>query len=50
MSALDQDNLTLELARFEREALARIAAKIASQQLGLAFVGLENDNENDDRS
>lgn len=30
----------LELARIEREALARVRRKLASQQLGEAWIGL----------
>lgn len=33
-------DITLELAIIEREARRRIAEKMASQQLGLAFEGL----------
>lgn len=49
MSALDIDNLTLELARLEREAYRRIAAKLAALQLGEAFVNLEETYELDYR-
>jgi hypothetical protein len=37
------DDITLELARIEREAMERIRQRIASQQLGEAFEGIEDD-------
>ncbi len=40
-----QDDITLELARIEREAYRRIQAKIAAQQLGEAWIGLVDDRE-----
>lgn len=39
------DDITLELARLQREALARVRRKIAAQQLGEAWVGLEQVRE-----
>jgi hypothetical protein len=41
MNAMDHDDITLELARLEREALANVLAKLAQRQLGEAFKGLE---------
>lgn len=34
------EDIALEMARVEREALARVRSKIASQQLGEAWVDL----------
>lgn len=41
----DREEAFLEFCRFEREALARIKARIASQQLGDAFKEEESDSE-----
>jgi hypothetical protein len=41
MTADDIDQVTLELARLEREAMANVLAKLAARQLGKAFEGLE---------
>lgn len=45
MRTMLHDDITLELARLQREALANIRRKIASQQLGEAWVGLEQARE-----
>ncbi len=37
-----EDEITLELARLHRAALANVRQKIASQQLGEAWVGLDD--------
>lgn len=37
------DDITVELAILQRETLARIHARIAAQQLGEAFAGLDTD-------
>lgn len=34
------DEITLELARLQRQALARVRERAASQQLGEAWIGL----------
>lgn len=36
------EDIILELARIEREAYARVRAKIAAQQLGEAWIGLDD--------
>jgi len=36
-----QDDITLELSRLQRSAIARIRERMAAQQLGEAWVGLE---------
>lgn len=43
MSAHDYEEIVLELAHIEREAYARIAAKMRAQQLGEAWIGLVDD-------
>lgn len=45
MRTMFDDEITLELARLQRAALANIRHKIASQQLGEAWVGLEQVRE-----
>ncbi len=42
---MSYEDIILELARFEREALHRIAAKMASQQLGEAWIDLVDERE-----
>jgi hypothetical protein len=43
------DDILLELARFEREARARVRQKIASQQLGEAWVGLPQQKDAEEK-
>lgn len=39
---IDQlDDIVLDMARLEREALTRCAARMSSQQLGEAFIGID---------
>lgn len=44
----EYEDIILELARIERDALRAIAAKMASQQLGLAFVDLVDERKSDE--
>jgi len=39
-------DITLEMARLVRECEERVRVKIASRQLGEAWVGLEDNNSN----
>lgn len=39
---MNYEDVTIEMARIEREAYARVRAKIAAQQLGEAWVGLDD--------
>jgi hypothetical protein len=45
MGYLDQDDILLELARLERAAREAVARRMAAQQLGEAFRGLEPTNQ-----
>lgn len=38
---LDAAEIALELARIEREAFARVRARMSAQQLGEAWIGLD---------
>lgn len=40
MTAQDHDDVIIELARLERRAFARVRERMASQQLGEAWIGL----------
>lgn len=40
MTAQDHDDIVIELARLERRAFARVRERMASQQLGEAWIGL----------
>jgi hypothetical protein len=40
MTAQDHDDIIIELARLERRAFARVRERMASQQLGEAWIGL----------
>jgi hypothetical protein len=46
---LTYEEIILELARFEREAMERIRLKVASRQLGELWKGLESETPSDDR-
>jgi hypothetical protein len=39
------DEITLELARLQREAIARVRRRIAAQQLGEAFIDLDPEKD-----
>ncbi len=45
---MNDEDIQLEILRTLREAEARVVAKLQSQQLGLAFVDLVVDRENDE--
>ena len=45
---MNYEDITIEMARIERECYARVRAKIASRQLGEAWVGLD-DRRSEDR-
>lgn len=42
---LSAEEVALEMSRLERECMARVVAKIQSQQLGEAWVDLVDDRE-----
>lgn len=45
---MNYEDIVLELAILERQSLKRIAEKMASKQLGLAWIDLVDDREPDE--
>jgi hypothetical protein len=46
---MSYEDIILELARLEREALENIRCKMASRQLGEAWKGIESEDSSDSR-